>query len=54
MLSANVKSANNDIIRDDQLGVIQQVLKVIKLPFVFVRSIVINWQFVINEGDRVP
>ena len=54
MLSANVKSANNYIIRDDQLGMIQQVLKVIELPFIFVRCVVINWQFVINERDRVP
>ena len=54
MLSANVKSTNNDVIFDCQLGMIQQVLKIIELPLAFVSGIVNDWQFIVIKGYLVP
>ncbi|TWT93264.1 hypothetical protein [Stieleria varia] len=48
-----MKCTNNNVLSKRKSGLVEQMVEVVKFPFVFV-VVVFNRKFIVNEGDRVP
>jgi hypothetical protein len=54
MIDTNVKRPNDSIGRQNQFGMIEQVLKVVELPFANVILRIVKGQVFIDDGERAP
>ena len=54
MRHANPERPHDGIRRDDQFGMVEQMLKVLELPFAFIFPRIIGWQFIVDNRQGMP